>query len=83
MQEANAIIDSKFKKIIKDLDYVGAKKVSRDTVEKNLSELKTELENHFAGQADNLKNKLVINRLQALLDEFKEMAGIQEVSDGI
>lgn len=75
MQDVNTIIDSKFKKIITDLDKVGAKKLSRDTVEKNLEELKTELKDFFANEADNLKNRLVINRLQALVVEFREMAG--------
>lgn len=75
MQDVNTIIDSKFKKIITDLDKVGAKKLSCDTVEKNLEELKTELKDFFANEADNLKNRLVINRLQALVVEFREMAG--------
>lgn len=75
MNEVTAIIETKFKKIISDLDKVGAKKISRDTVEKNLDELKMELENHFTNEADNLKNRLVIKRLQALLLEFRQMAG--------
>jgi len=82
MQEVNAIIDSKFKKIIKDLDYVGAKRLSRDAVQRNLDELKVELADFFTAEADNLKNRLVINKLQTLVDEFKGMAEIQEVPAG-
>lgn len=71
MDNVKAIIDSKFRKIITDLDKAGAKKISRDTVQKNLDELKVELENHFTAEAENLKNKLVAMSLQDTLTNFR------------
>jgi len=83
MKELKKIIDTKFNKICIDLNKVGAKKLSRDTVEKNLDELKVELEKYFAekdakfeAEAENLKNRLVIRSLQDTLIEFRKMAGL-------
>ncbi len=44
MKELKKIIDDKFDKICIDLDRVGAKRISRDTVRKGLDELMVELE---------------------------------------
>lgn len=83
MDKVRKLIDSRRNKIIIELGKVGAKKVSRDTVEKNLDELKAELESYFAekdakfkDEAENLKNKLVITSLQDTLTNFRVMTNL-------
>lgn len=73
MEELRAITEKRFNKIMADLDMVGAKKVTRDTVRRNLDEFMVEVENYFAANAEGRTNKLVINRLQDLLNSYKEM----------
>jgi len=76
MDKVRKLIDSRCNKIIIELGKVGAKKASRDIVERNHEELKAELENHFAAEAENLKNKLVITSLQDTLTNFRVMTNL-------
>lgn len=73
MKELNKIVSERLKIINSELDKVGAKKVTRDTVKKHLDEMQSEIQAELQANADKLVNKLVISGIQQRLDEFKAM----------
>jgi hypothetical protein len=75
LEKLKKIIEEKFTKVIIELDYVGAKKASRDIVKRNLDELQVELEKALSDDAEKLRNKLIISVLENTLEKARLVAG--------